>query len=238
MTSFVGTVAVAISDTVVVLTLTCGLSKCCADGKTSPAFAPNMEVCNSGNGVVEGRLVTITAILTVVVGILFSLSRAVQLETAAGGGGWISLAIVYVGLRSYQISWLWSTFMAAPAVLWLITGIAVTVLAISDVRKAVTKEDVEYTTGRDDVLYAVAVADAITIGLPAVGGVPEELRPAFYIIQSVCAVVAVWQAHRYYVIGNAVASEADGTPEGKGAASGDKLPGALRSRIRNRNLCI
>ena len=239
--AFIASVAVALADVVVVLTLTCNLTACCSEGQAAPAFAPTMRVCSSASAGVQGRLITVTALATVGAGALLSIIRAVQIETAAGGGGWLALAAVYLGIRAYQLTWLFTTFMAGPAVMWAITGGIVAVLAASDARVSFGSGRPEYKASKDNMLYAVATTDCVAVALPMLGGVPAQLRPAFYVVQSACAVVAVWQAHRYY---KGAASAEDAEPPADSADLGGEVvkeggKGDMRARrAAARNLCL
>ena len=237
--AFIATVAVALTDVVVVLTFTCNLTTCCARGQLAPAFAPTMQMCAAGSAGVQGSLITAMAMATVGAGALLSLIRAVEIEKAAGGGGWLALAAVYVGIRVYQLTWLWSTFMTVPAVFWVISGGVVALLAVSDARASFRSEQARrYTAGRDDTLYAGAAADCVALALPAVGAVPDHLQPALYVVQAACAAVAVWQAHRYYAVGTA--DPEDGDKKEKGGGDGEKISkyASLRTRHASRGLYL
>ena len=216
----VATLVVSITDVVTILTLTCGISACCAPGASSPAFAPTMKVCDPASAGVQGRLVSVVAMVSIGVGVFMSSGRAVTLERSVGSSDWFALCLVYAVLRIYQIIWTVNASLIIPAVEWSLTSAAVLCVVVIQWRKIHPRK----ISGV--VLYVVALSDAALVALPLASdsAVPKELVPAFYIMQSVTALIAVLQAHRLYSSGNGPAAatmETQTTDQGADGQQGE-----------------
>ena len=91
----------------------------------------------------------------------------------------------------------------------------------------------------DKLLYLVAAAETALVLAPLASSlVPAPLRSAFYIMQSIVAVLAVWQAHRYWS-----AAQKSFAPPAAEAATDPATVGAgdqktLNRGLRHRTLCL
>ena len=234
------TLLVTLTDVVAVLTFTCGIVKCCTGTNKAPAFAPTMHVCDPKLAGVQGQLVTITSIATVGVGAILSMARAIKIEVIAGGGGWLALAAAYVGLRIYQLTWLAQEWMTVAALAWAGSGVVVFSVAAADARRALrAKANRRHSSKTGMLLYAAAGCDVLLIFLPLVGGsVSTPLHTAFYAVQSIASVVAVWQAHRYFAMPVGEEETTGGDTEKDAIIGAGTASEKLRFRQNNRNLCL
>lgn len=218
--ALVASLLATLIDVVSVLTFTCGLVDCCLPGAKAPAFALTMHVCDPALHGMQGLLVTVTAMGTVAVGATLSIARAVRIEVAAGGSEWRALAAVYVGLRVYQMTWLAQVMMVLPALMWVISGGIVLLVAASGGRHVQHQR-----SGRTGMLLYIAGAVDLVLMLIALssGIVKPALQLAFYTVQTITSAVAIWQAHRASAL-PVVPSDAGGvTP---------------RTAFKSRNLCL
>lgn len=242
----VATLLSSFADVVTILTLTCGIVRCCAPGESSPAFFPMIKACDSASAGAQGRVISVTAIVSIGVGLVMSASRAILLEEAVGKTDWIALCVVYVTMRVYQLAWTGHAGIVGPAVECGITLGLVAFVAFTEWRR---NEDSAPRKRSGTILYGVAVADAVFVAAPLIYKplVPVEVAPAFYIMQSATALAAGWQAHRLYSAKEAVdlvQAAADDVPTG----GDDKPPSAQTSTIsvgahsirarRGRTMCL
>lgn len=239
----IATLVTSIADVVTVLTLTCGIVNCCAPGASSPAFAPTIKVCDPASAGAQGRVISVTAMVSIGVGVFMSAGRAISLEKVVGRTDWIALCLVYTVLRAYQLVWSAYSSLTVPAVEWGITGGLVLYVSFTEWRR-MRKNSAHPKKISGLILYAVALSDALLVALPAISSsaVPAEIVPAFYLMQSVTALVATWQAHRLYSSDAADEKDEKEPDEAKGAAdtvenATIRIGAAVRAR-HSRTMCL
>jgi len=184
---------------------------------------------------VQGSVVSTTAMVSVGVGVLMGASRALTIERSAGSSDWIALGFVYVVLRIYQLTWVaGAPTMVAPAILWAGTLVVVALTTLVGLRRR--RAGVEKKSS-GTILYVIAALDILAVLAPLAGLVPKEISPAYYIIQSIMAILAVWQAHRIYASSHMPAEDAqDADADVKGSAVATGSSAFLRQR--NRSMCL
>ena len=234
--SLMATLIVTMTDVVTLLTLTCGMSNCCASGARAPAFAPTMPVCDPSTAGSQSRVLSAVALVTVAVGVFISAGRALAIEKDAASGDWLALAAVYGAARVYQLTWALYASLPIPAVIWSITFVCVGGVAFTEFTGARRKaKEHQPRRAADMTLYAVASVDIVLILAPLGSTVvPDTLKSAFYIMQSLVAVIAVWQAHRYWAVATPPEEEPPAEEAGDGGATDKK---GFRG-LRHRAMCL
>ena len=78
-----------------------------------------MNVCAT-EYTVQSKILATTALVTVGIGSLLSLSRMLSVSRiGAGRVGWQALSLALLALHLYEIAWTFSQFMAVPLILWV-----------------------------------------------------------------------------------------------------------------------
>lgn len=189
-TCVVATMVVILTDVVLALTLSCSLKQCCEPGKSSPAFAPSMDVCTASRRL-ESRVVSLVAMVTVGVGALQSCVRLVSLGGLAGSEGTkYGLPVAYLALRFYQFSWMAGVDLGSVAALWAVAAVCVLVRVAFLARSSAPSPKARKVLRL--LPLAVAALDVGALLLAATGVVPASVQVAAVLVQLMSAFLSVW----------------------------------------------
>lgn len=182
-------VVALLADLVQALTLACAFSQCCSDGRDSPPFAPTVRTCGAGAIHPGGALLAGVALATAATGGAFSALRALacfQLKRAQRSSA-LPVAVLYLAVRVYELTWVASQPMWTALALWL--AAAMPMIAFLTLSAALSQKGFVW------IAPAIsAVLDALAAGLAFSDQMPGSPAVATGLVQLVQAALAAWIA--------------------------------------------